>query len=238
MGLEVGTATLLAGLFGGGAKAGADIFGAHEQSDAASQAAMAQASAAKYAADLQSRAAQQALQFQQQQAAIEQQNFLKAQTANYGQYQSAANENYGQYAAGAQTDYDRWAMEQQNRGYLGQLLGLPARVLPPSHIAAPPQFGPNPFADGSTGSGSSSGATGGTPTQSVMDALTSNYKNLGYAPTGPGTGPTDIAYFAKAAQQSLDAGERPLSYWLGPNGRVAQEIQAAGLRPNLGVVNS
>jgi hypothetical protein len=213
-----------------GVGAAASAYAAHKSSSAVSSAADTQTTAANYAAKLQSDAAARALQFQQQQSAIDQQNFQKTQNANYGQFQTASNENYGQYAAGAQTDYDRWALHQNNMGYLGQLLGLPARQLPAAHIAAPPVYGANPFDTG----GSASIGSSGTPSQSIMDALKANYKSLGYAPTGPGTGPTDIAYFANAAAQSAAAGERPLSYWLGPNGRVAQELAQAGVKPNLG----
>ncbi len=212
-----------------GATAGASLVGAHMQSNAAENATNAQTSSANYAAKLQADAAAKALQFQQQQAAIDQANFQKTQNANYGQFQTASNENYGQYKAGAQTDYDRWALHQNNMGYLGQLLGLPARQLPAANIAAPPVYGANPF-DTSGGTA----VSGGGNQQSIMDALKANYKSLGYAPTGPGSGPTDIAYFADAASRSAAAGERPLSYWLGPNGRVAQEIAQAGLKPTLG----
>lgn len=212
-----------------GVGAAASAYAAHKSSGAVSDAANTQTTAANYAAKLQSEAAQKALAFQQQQAAIDQANFQKTQSANYGQFQTASNENYGQYAAGAQTDYDRWALHQNNMGYLGQLLGLPARQLPAAHIAAPPVYGANPF---DTSGGTT--ATGGGNQQSIMDALKANYKSLGYAPTGPGSGPTDIAYFADAASRSAAAGERPLSYWLGPNGRVAQEIAQAGLKPTLG----
>jgi len=215
------------GAVGATAGAGAGIYAANKQSGAADTAVNAQTQAANYAANLQSQAAQRALDFQKQQAAIDQANFQKTQSANYGQYQSNANENYGQYAAGTQTDYDRWALHQNNMGYLGQLLGLPARQLPAAHIAAPPVFGADPFSSGGT-------ASSGPPSQSIMDALKANYKSLGYAPTGPGTGPTDIDYMAKQAQASLDAGERPLSYWLGPNGRIAAEIAKAGVKPTVG----
>jgi hypothetical protein len=211
------------GAVGATAGAGASLFGAHEQSNAAQSAVNAQTQAANYAADLQAKAAAQALQFQQQQSALDQANFLKTQNANYGQFQTASNENYGQYAAGAQTDYDRWALHQNNMGYLGQLLGLPARQLPAANIAAPPVYGANPFATSGSGSASS-----GAPTQSIMDALTKNYKTLGYSPTGPGTGPTDIAYMADAINKTGGLTADNQGYWLGPNGRIAQELAKAG----------
>ena len=88
---------------------------------------------------------------------------------------------------------------------------------------------------GSGGGGAPSGAppeasaapvttSGGDPvTQAILD----NYKALGVAPTGPGSGPTDIAYMVQQAKASLASGERPLSYWLGPQGRIAQELAKA-----------
>jgi hypothetical protein len=221
---------ITAAVIGIGAAVGtgaAGVYSAKKQSDAATTGVNAQTNAANYAAKLQSDAAAKALDFQKEQAAVDQANFQKTQTANFGQYKSASDENYGQYKAGAQTDYDRWALHQNNMGYLGELLGLPARQVPAANIAAPPVYGANPFDTGGS-------ALSGAPTQSIMDALKANYKSLGYAPTGPGTGPTDIAYFADAASRSAAAGERPLSYWLGPNGRVAQEIAQAGLKPTLG----
>ncbi len=72
-----------------------------------------QSGAAENAANLQSQAAQQTLDFQKQQAAIAQQNAAATQLANYGQYQA----------------------RQGNLSDIGQMLGLPARNIPP-----PPAF--------------------------------------------------------------------------------------------------
>ncbi len=224
--LAPAAATAFWGATGAAAAAGAGIYSANKQSNAAENAANTQTQAANYAAKLQSDAAQRALDFQKQQAAIDEANFQKTQNANYGQFQTASNETYGQYAAGAQTDYDRWALHQNNMGYLGQLLGLPARQLPAANIAAPPVYGANPFATSGSGATSS-----GAPTQSIMDALTKNYKTLGYSPTGPGTGPTDIAYMADAINKTGGLTADNQGYWLGPNGRIAQELSKAGTPP-------
>jgi len=88
---------------------------------------------------------------------------------------------------------------------------------------------------GSGGGGAPSGAppaaSASSPTPSgsdpVTQAILDNYKALGVAPTGPGSGPTDIAYMVQQAKASLASGERPLSYWLGPQGRIAQELAKA-----------
>jgi hypothetical protein len=130
-----------------------------------------------------------------------------------------------------QTDASRYADTQRNyAGYqdrlapfiangitsndrMTALLGLPARA--------------------ASSSGSSSGGSQGVPvTPDITAKLTDYYKSLGLTPTGPGSGPTDIGYMAQqiAATGGLTPGN--VSYWLdtGPNGRITQELNKAGVK--------
>lgn len=188
-------------LIAGGIVGGTTLAAAKMQSGAAHDAATAESSAAKYAADRQEKANADALAFTKQQG----------QNA-YANTEAARQGNYGMYAAA-----------QRRLGSIGSLIGTAPREIPAYVPGVDPHF------DGSAGTpstpGAPTGSTGGT--DAVTQALLDNYKALGVAPTGPGTGPTDIAYFTQQAKSSLAAGERPLSYWLGPQGRVAQELQKA-----------
>jgi hypothetical protein len=94
-----------------------------------------------------------------------------------------------------------------------------------------------PAASGGGGGygGGSSGppASQGVPVTPELTAkLTNYYKSLGLTPTEPGTGPTDIAYMAQ--QYAATGGSNPGNdaYWLdtGPNGRITQELDKAGVK--------
>lgn len=177
------------------------LFGAHEQASAASANADKQVAASKYAADLQDAASKRSEALLRQQSEAEYQNQEVARKGNYDQYRA----------------------QRSRLGTLGAMLGLPAPEIPDYVPSVDPRF---------TSDGTAAPAAAGAPSatggsDAVTQALLDNYKALGVAPTGPGSGPTDIAYFAKQAKDALAAGERPLSYWLGPNGRVAQELAKA-----------
>lgn len=193
------------GLFG-------SLFGAHEQASAASDAADKQAAAAKYAADLQDAASKRSEALLRQQSENDYQNQETTRKANYGQY----------------------AAQRGRLGTLGAMMGLPAPEIPAYVPSVDPQFtggSTQPTASGAPTSGAPSGAptsAGAAGSDPVTQAILDNYKALGVAPTGPGTGPTDIAYMVQQAKASLASGERPLSYWLGPQGRIAQELSKAG----------
>jgi hypothetical protein len=114
----------------------------------------------------------------------------------------------GGFVANGQSANDRMAA----------LMGLPAR-------------------SGATSGGASSYSSYGTQgpqgvavspelTQRVLD----NYKALGLTPTGPGTGPTDSAYFADKYAATGGSNPDNDSYWFGPNGRIAKEAAQAGLK--------
>lgn len=189
--------TAIAGVAG----AGASVVGAKMMSGATNDAATAESAAQKYAADRETAANAEATAFARQQGENAYQNTEAARKGNYGMYAAA----------------------QRRLGSIGSLIGAGPREIPDYVPGVDPHF------DGSGGPNVSapSSATGATGGDAVTQALLDNYKALGVAPTGPGTGPTDIAYFTQQAKSSLAAGERPLSYWLGPQGRVAQELAKA-----------
>lgn len=189
------------GLFG-------SLFGAHEQASAASDNADKQAAAAKYAADQQDAASKRSEALLRQQSEADYQNQEVARRGNYDQYRA----------------------QRSRLGTLGAMLGLPAPEIPDYVPSVDPRFtsdGTQPPSTSAPSSGAPAGAPAAGGSDAVTQALLDNYKALGVEPTGPGSGPTDIAYFAKQAKDALASGERPLSYWLGPQGRVAQELAKA-----------
>jgi hypothetical protein len=64
----------------------------------------------------------------------------------------------------------------------------------------------------------------------VLSALAKNYAALGHTPSGPGSGPTDIQYFAQRINQTGGLTPDNTAYWFGPNGRIAKEL-AGGVPP-------
>jgi hypothetical protein len=194
----IGTTAAILTAVAAAAGTGGVVYSANKQAGAASDAAAIETNAQKYAADLQAKGAADAL------------AFTKAQGENAFQNSEAARQgNYGMYAAA-----------QRRLGAVGDLIGAGPREIP----AYVPGVDPN-FTGTAAPAASGAPAPGGS--DPVTQAILDNYKALGVAPTGPGTGPTDVAYMVKQAKASLAAGERPLSYWLGPQGRIAQELAQA-----------
>lgn len=186
------------------------LFGAHKQSQAADKAAKIQADATKYAADLTAKATADALAYQQSEANRDQSNFQTTQRANYGQYSA----------------------RQRNINALGSIIGAPQREIPAfvdTTYQAPP-------AGSLAGAQQPSGAQPSASGDPIMDALTSNYASLGAKPTGPGSGPTDIGYFAQRIKETGGLTADNTKYWFGPQGRIAQELSKSGSatvnRPN------
>jgi hypothetical protein len=216
--MSVGTGTAIAlGVAAG--TAGGSALAAHETAGAAEKGAASTAQAANYAADLTSKSAADSLAFEKQKD------------------QEAA----AQFNATQKANYDQYAAREARMNDLRQQLGLPIHDLPPyvptpyvgatGSSAAP---GASPAAgapSGPTGTGTAPAAALSAPKTTgdpVYDAIAKNYADLGVSPTGPGSGPTDIAYMTQQAKASIAAGERPLSYWIGPTGRIAQELGKAG----------
>lgn len=176
----------------------------HEAAGAATTGANINAKATGDAAKLQADANAATLKYEQGQADQTQQNFNTTQHANY----------------------DQWAARQGRLSAYGQLFGAPAQEIPGyvqpttlGSMATAPTAGPTP-----------PGGTGSTPSTAdpITAQLQANYKALGLTPTGRGTGPTDIAYYAdqiKATGGLTDANNK---FWFGPGGRIALDAAKAG----------
>jgi hypothetical protein len=52
-----------------------------------------------------------------------------------------------------------------------------------------------------------------------------NYQQLGATPTGPGSGPTDSAYFIRRINETGGMTPDNVNYWFGPQGRIAREMR-------------
>lgn len=202
----IGTTAAILGLIAAGADTATSIYAANKQSGAASDAAAATTAGAKYSADLTAKANADALKFQ----------YANAENA-YQNNEASRQGNYGLFAA-----------RERRLGPIGEEVGMAPREIPAYVPGVDPGFGTmGDAATGSSGAPPSTGSpSGGNPSDpnAIMAALTDNYKKLGVAPTGPGSGPTDIAYMAK--QMAATGGLAPgnASYWLGPQGRIAQEL--------------
>jgi hypothetical protein len=191
------------GLFG-------NLFGTKMATDANAQAAATQAAAVKYAADLADAQNKRAEAFSRQQAENQFQNTEASRLGNYNQ----------------------WRAREARVSNLGAALGLSQRDIPNYVPGVDPRF----TADGTQQTGGFTG-TGGTGTPGVpaadvgsdpvMQALAKNYASLGASPTGPGSGPTDIQYFAQRIAQTGGLTPENSAYWFGPNGRIAKELAGA-----------
>ncbi len=205
------TAAAVATAVAGGAVAGASIYGAHKQADAATTAAQLQTDAATKAATLQKQSTDDALSFSRQQAETDWQNQELVRRANY----------------------DQTAAKNARLGTLGNMLGLPPPSMPDYVASVDPRYTTAgtaaPTGSASGAPGSTTAPDGSTPagTDPITAQLTANYKALGVAPTGRGTGPTDIAYYADQIAKTGGATPQNLAYWMGPQGRIATDLAKA-----------
>jgi hypothetical protein len=199
------------------AAAGGSVASAAISSNAAKSAAAANAAALEkstalqttaqtHAADVQTSAADKALAFERQQAAYD---------ASVAETNRKAN-------------YDQYVDRQSMLGSVGEALGLPHRnispytPLPASPYALTPGDAlgqPKPTAPGAP-------PAGGDPRDPafINAQLQGVYKQLGVAPTGPGSGPTDIAYMAGKVADTGGWTPANASYW---PGRIAEELAKA-----------
>jgi hypothetical protein len=95
---------------------------------------------------------------------------------------------------------------------------------------------PRPAGTYSPGGAGSSGSSYGTQTPSgvavspqLTQRILDNYKALGLTPTGPGSGPTDSAYYTQQYAGTGGSTAANDAYWFGPQGRIATDAQKAGL---------
>ncbi len=190
-----------------GGTAAAGVIGGALSSSAARDAANTQAAAASHAADLTSKAASDTLAFQKTQAAQDQANFNTTQQANYNQ----------------------WVPKEQQLSSLGTLVGLPARNIPAYQQTANVLGGSAPSGTATTASGTASPTGNPTDPSAIAAQLTANYKSLGVAPTGPGTGPTDLSYYATQIANTGGLTPQNSAYWFGPSGRIASDLSKASV---------
>lgn len=198
----------------GAAGAGtAAIVGAHETSSATQDAAATTSAAANHAADLQAQAAQQSLVFQQAQSENAYQNNEASRQGNYGQ----------------------WAAQQGRLKSVGEALGIPnaAGMEIPAYVpGVDPHMGSsvgNALVSPGSGAPASTPSASGNPTDpnAIAAQLQANYKALGVTPTGPGSGPTDLAYYAGKVAQTGGLTPQNIAYWFGPTGRIASDLGQA-----------
>lgn len=174
------------------------------------------AAATEDAAHIQADTAAKALDFQKQKAA-----------------QDLAQQNAIQKA-----NYDQWAASQRRASNFAQMLGLPAFDIPsyqpiPNALSATttaPTASTGLPAGAATSGSFPTAPSGGSPTDTaaIQSALEQNYKALGVTPTGRGTGPTDIAYYADQIANTGGLTPQNFSYWFGPQGRIATDIGGHG----------
>lgn len=191
--------TAIAGLAGSTAA----VIGAHESSSASENAANLTSAATTHAADLQSQSSAQALAFSKQQAESDYQNQEIARKANYA--------------------ID--AAHQGRLSTLGQMIGQAPRDIPAYVPSQDPAF---TSAAGGTNATPQAGApASGNPTDpaNIQAQLTSVYKSLGVAPTGRGTGPTDLAYYADQVAKTGGWTPQNAGYW---TSRIASDLKGGG----------
>lgn len=200
-----GVAIPWATIIGAGSQLFGNLFAANQASNAADKGASEAAAAAKYSADLTAKANADAQRFNERSAENAYQNNEAARQGNYGIF----------------------AARERRLGSIGEEVGLGAREIPSYVPGVDPGFGTmgeaasgQPFA----GAGGVGAMIGGGD---ILTALTNNYKALGVAPTGPGSGPTDIAYMAQRMRETGGLTPNNVSYWLGPQGRIAEELAKA-----------
>lgn len=193
----------VAAIIAAGVTAGGVITASKLNSSATRDSAKLATDANTNAATIQAKSAADTLAFQRQQAETDFQNNQQTARANY----------------------DQWATGQGRLKSLAAMTGI-ARPDPPSFVPGiDPQFtGGSPLPSSTTASPTTTGAPGSDP---ILAALTDNYAKLGVSPTGPGTGPTDIAYMAGKIQQTGGLTPDNVKYWFGPQGRIATELAAA-----------
>lgn len=180
--------------------AGGAAIAAHKQSNATRDATKMQVDANTSAAQIQSASAAEELAFKRRQAEIDWQNQQQTARANY----------------------DQWRAREGRLSSLGVMTGLAPRNIPDFQPGIDPGFDtgatPPPTA------GPAGATASGDP---IEAALLKNYTDLGVKPTGPGSGPTDIAYFRQKVNETGGLTPDNVKYWFGPSGRIATELAQA-----------
>lgn len=211
MGISAAAWAAIGAIGGGAAAATGSLIGAGETAGATKSAAQTQANAATQAAQLQSTTAANTLAFEKQQAA-----------------QDLATQNATNLA-----NYNQWAARQNRLSAFGQTIGLPAENIP--------AFSPIPntltgtttvptsatsLPTGASGTSASASASGNpTDPSYIQNQLTALYQSLGVQPTGRGTGPTDIAYYADQIANTGGWQGGNIGYW---TNRITSDVRGTG----------
>lgn len=193
--------------------AGGAVVSAKMSSNASNKAAKLSTDSANHAADVGKQTNDETLAFQKQQAEADWRNQETAQKANYAQYMAKYNAVKG---LGGQMGFNLpdptpYAGSEDPHYDTG---GSPL----PTSVGGAAGVG-GPAAPGTS-------AASGNPTDPnyIASQLENVYKSLGVQPTGPGTGPTDIAYMADKVLKTGGWTAQNASYW---PGRIKQELALA-----------
>lgn len=102
---------------------------------------------------------------------------------------------------------------QTSNDRMSALLGLPARPA-------------------SSSGGGGAGPSGVAMSPEIAAAVAAEYKRLGVAPTGRGTGATDSAYYGDQVAGTGGLTPEGTGYWFGAGGRIASDLaKQGGARP-------
>jgi len=198
--------------WGAAAKPIADVAGGLISAHGATSGAKTAADAATQAAEIKAKSDAEALAFQKQQAEADWRNAEATRKANYDQ-----------------------SLARMNRlGSLYDILGMSRPSMPAYVPTQDPMLSGAPTAPAG-GPPAAPGATTSAPSPSSMpmsgdpvtDAVAKNYASLGAKPTGPGSGPTDIAYMVQKINETGGLTPQNQAYWFGPQGRIAKELAQA-----------
>ena len=187
----IGTAAAIASAIAAGAGVGSAALASH----GASEAAKTSSDAALKAAQLDADAKAKALDFQKQQAEADWKNQEIVRKANY----------------------DQWVAQQQRKGSVASLFGLPAPSIPDYVPSVDPSY------TGAAGAPAPT-ATGGTNTSINMPSgidprFAALYQKYGVTPGARGSGPADWQYYQTDAVRNANG---DVNYVLG---RLEQDLQ-------------
>ncbi len=84
--------------------------------------------------------------------------------------------------------------------------------------------------------------TNPTDPTAIEAALRANYSTLGLTPGAPGSGATDLSYYAQQIANTGGLTPQNSAYWFGAGGRIAMDAQKGGSggamkAPTAGVIN-
>jgi len=236
----VGTGTAIA-LATTAGTAAAGMYAANKQASGAHESAVLQTDAANKAAELQAKSAADQLAYTKQQA---EQARIDADTVQHA--------NYDQWVAAQRYSNAQTAARTNAINALGAQYGVAARDVPVMDIpayrstlaaaaagpgATPPAAGtpsgatPPPSTTPSTGTPAAAGANNPMDPGYIQSQLASLYGQYGLKPTGPGSGPTDSAYFTQKILETGGWQGGNAAYWASRIPKEIAQAQAGGAAP-------